>query len=167
MKNLCRITAALAILSVGFVLPQAGHAEYCWMVGCAGRVGYVYLPAQFYKPSGDLSYSLVEHDCAGASKVSPFETQGLPDVNSVATLSNPGTLLLVEGNIEAHLSSFPQISITKTSGGDCEADLPPFDVPGDPMRAGAKVRILGYRTFISETNQTGQLLFALVLVVND
>jgi hypothetical protein len=166
MKKLSRVVVALATLSIGLLVPLAGQAEYCWMVGCAGVVGYVYLPAPFNTPKENYHTTLSGQDCSVAPTINPFSTPGLPDVNSVVAISNVGTLLLSRWYIETHLGDFPRVVVTQTDGG-CQAVLQSSDLQGNPMRGGAQVKILGYQTLARKTSPTDEFLFALVLVVTD
>jgi hypothetical protein len=175
-----RFVAAFLGLFFVISLPNGAEAENCWMIGCAGQIGYVFLPVPVYYPSnGEALFSLNRHPCSGPSPTEdrPFGTAGLPEVNSVVALAD-NVRLLTQEEIETHLGSFQGVSLRLTAdGSECEAAWrPPVDAGGEPMRAGATLKILGYRTFVSQTSWSSpggistsheQLLFALVLVEND
>src|SRR5208282_4227537 len=164
---------ALCLVCLSF---QQVKAENCWMIGCVGRIGYVYLPTSGYPPS---HYTFNGRDCGRPQHDGwPFQSDTLPDVNSIVTISNDGAGLLTEDMIQTHLGSFQGVSIVDNNAGDgCQAVIPrPTDVSVDPMHPGAKVKILGYRTFVSQvseqrmlsgTTSHNQILFALVLVESD
>ncbi|MDR3533371.1 MAG: hypothetical protein P4L90_22790 [Rhodopila sp.] len=171
------LSGLLAITAVLFASSPDAWAEYCWMIGCVGRVGYVYLPSPQYPPDAHGHYQLDGHECAAPEIEQPFH-EGFPDVNTVATVASQGTQLLTQDDIERHLGSFQGPSIEQTDNGGCRGVWrPPADLSGDPMKTGAKVKILGYRTFINQIGRAGrhdsiatsheQILFALVLVETD
>lgn len=153
-------------------------AEPCWMIGCVGRVGYIYMPDSIYPTANNILYSLGGQECASPPNEDPFGSDVLPDVNSVQAIVVDDTPLIEEGQIISHLGSFSPVSVVKDpSTGACQAvRKPPRDVEGDPMKAGARVKVLGYRTFETQRSEIGsagavtrheQLLFALVLVQTD
>ena len=159
MKRLLHTAVLLTAFSVGTLFPQKGSAEKCWMVGCVGMIGYVYIPATQVWP-----FLIDTPFCSEASKFFPFQTKGLPDVNSTVTIN--GALLLSEGYIEKHPDDFPLVYIDVTHM-PCHAELQPSDLQGMEMKGGAKVRILGYRSFVNSANLYADLMFALVQIVTD
>jgi hypothetical protein len=160
-KFVCAL-AATTVLGPGVVDPHAAQAENCWMAGCVGLIGYVYLPVRDTYPRD------VVIGCKETPQFSPFGNKSLPDVNSVVTNEIGGTYIYSAGQIERQVKDFLRISI-KTGVGGCEAELP-ISKPaplGNVMRQGARVKILGYRTFHGEPEWWNDLPFALVMVVAD
>lgn len=154
------------------------EAEPCWMIGCVGRVGYVFMPDDMYRLAGKTHYYMDGQECTPPPHADPFGENVLPDVNSVQTIVLDNAPLIEADEINSHLGSFTPVSIVRdSSSGKCQAvRKSPRDVQGDPMKAGAKVKVLGYQTFVSQRSETGsagavtrhgQLLFALVLVQTD
>ena len=165
-------------MSLVALLIDEASAENCWMIGCGGRVGYVYLPISLFPPNPSARFNVNEHDCGPMGEFMPFQGNGLPDVNSVVTVARTGVELLTEDSIQTHPGSFRGISFDiSDADGSCRAFLPkPLDANGSPMHEGAKLRILAYRTFVNQTSAGGkagavtkheQILFAMVLVIND
>lgn len=154
------------------------QAEPCWMIGCSGRIGYILMPDEVYPPAKKLRYQMDGKDCAPPLEKNPFGTHVLPDVNSVTSIEIDNVSLVEEKEIVSHLGSFSPLSITKDiNTGECRATrITSLDVAGDLLKAGAKVKILGYRIFVSQRSETGsagavtrheQILFALVVVQTD
>ena len=154
------------------------EAENCWMVGCGGRVGYVFMPDDLYPLAGGIHYQMYRRECTPPPNGNPFGDNNFPDINSVQAIVIDNTSLLEEGDIISHLGSFPPVSIVRDDdSGQCQAVRKlPRDVGGSAMMAGARVKVLGYRTFVSQRSETGsagtvtrheQILFALVLVQTD
>lgn len=171
------LAVTVSVLALQFHVSRS-EAEPCWMIGCAGRVGYVFMPDNTYQLAGKAHYKMDGQECIPPPAADPFGEDVLPDVNSVQTIVIDNTPLIEAAEISSHLGSFPPVSIIRdSSSGKCQAVRKfPRDVQGDPMKAGAKVKVLGYQTFVSQRSETGsagavtrhgQLLFALVLVQTD
>ena len=147
------------------------------MVGCVGLIGFVFMPSDDYVHTRRRGYVLDGHECQADVLPDPFGPGVLLDVNSVAAIIPDNTPMSADA-ITAHLSSFPPVSSKSGSPTDgCKAiERQALDVPWNTMKAGAKVKILGYQTFVSQIGETGsagaakrhdQLLFALVAVKSD
>jgi len=145
------------------------------MIGCRGQVGYVFIP--LITP-GKPHIAIDGKDCDVPTIPRPFGDGLPPDVNSVVAIAEENTPLLSEEAIVSHLGSFAGVSTQRDAvTGRCRAVwTSPRDVPSNIMKAGATIKILGYRTFVSEGSEIGsagavtrheQLLFALVLVRTD
>jgi hypothetical protein len=106
------------------------------MIGCVGRIGYIYLPDPAYR----ASYNYLGSKCSAPVESRPFEADSLPDVNSIVAISNSGASLLSHEEIASHLGSFQSISFMKAADGDeCHANLSDHaDVKGNPMYPGRR-----------------------------
>jgi hypothetical protein len=161
---LCGLSLAMSIASTG------ARSENCWMVGCVGTVGYIYLPTV---PDPELKQV---SRCTPSKEAKIFNESYIPDVNAIVSVAWSGTQLIDERAIENFNVSFPSVSTTTDETGCHQTWMQLSDRIGSPMLAAAKVRILGYRTFIvnvgstamqGPTVQKAQGLFALVLVESD
>jgi hypothetical protein len=174
-------TIALAALAVASLLPAVGvRAESCGPAGCA-RVGYIFLPDTRLRPAdAPASFEIGGRQCAPPEGVQTFDVPGLPPVNEIAMLKADRKPLLTEPEIEGEVDAFqpPHLDPAKGVAG-CAAEW--HEPDGDTvLQKGAKVRILGYRTFVGHAtvmrpvaelvpqahtdSYPQQLLFALVAV---
>lgn len=140
---LCLLAGAMSAIAV----PAA--AQSCRDANCEGRVGYIFLPLS--SPEG-----VAEDDRL-------FSAGDFPAVNQVVQLLRP-TQLLVEPVVIHHRDEFGDPRARMVVQGADDFDNPDTPV-GDVLAAGARVRILSYRTFVTNYGESGQLLFALVHVV--
>ena len=162
MQKLTRILTIIIALGLGTISPRAADAENCWMVGCVGIIGYIYLPIRNTYPGDVIS------GCEESPQFSPFGRTGLPDVNSVVAIDLGGTEIYAAGVVEREIRNFPMV-LVKTEDGKCKAELSSSrpTLHGATMRPGSRVKILGYRTFHGEPEWWADLPFALVVVVED
>jgi hypothetical protein len=172
-------TLIAATTMLGWIMPlNPTQAENCWMIGCTNRIGYIFVPTQLFPSDGHVHYRLDGKECSYPTNDHPLGKDRLPDVNSIVPISVDRTLLLTQEAIHAHLGSFQAVTVERNDdGSDCRAVWrEPVDVPGDALKAGAKVKILGFRTFVNVRTASGpmgdatyheQILFALVLVLTD
>jgi hypothetical protein len=149
MKQFIRAVAVATALSVGIVGSHCAKAEYCWMVGCGGLIGYTYLPVRDTYP-GDVVMSC-----------SPFGSKSLPDVNSEVAIEAGMTFVYSVRQIENDIKNFPRMS-TQSTMAECEGRPAPT---GMELRQGERVKILGYRTFSADPQWVNDLPFALVMVL--
>lgn len=157
MTKFFRFSAVTVLLSTFVDGPPAARAENCWMVGCTGLIGYVYIPL----------LSPYEGSCEDTAQLNPFGDNGIPDVNTIVKNQIGGTGVYGAAQIEREIRDFPRISIAVVDG-KCNSGLVAAKpVPlGNSMANGEHVRILGYRTFHADTESWRDLLFALVQVVD-
>jgi hypothetical protein len=159
---------ALAMLFALLVMPGVASAEKCWLAGCAGDIGYVYVPES--QISIRLDTMNIDHDNSAykldiSGKI--FKEYGLPPIGTIATLA-------------AHANLLPYYSISKPEVA-VEIEKPPFiyhveskgvsiyqyrfdDSPGNLMAPGARLEILGY---LGDRGSGRSNLFALVAVKSD
>jgi hypothetical protein len=96
-----------------------------------------------------------------------FGTTGLPDINLKATIAVDLTQLLTQDEIERHIGNFHAVRHEeKEDWRGHKVVVPQIGILGDAMKSGAKVKILGYRTFLNPVDHQ-QILFAMVLVLTD
>lgn len=162
-------------LLMGLMSAPRANAEDCSIIGCAGEVGYVYLPGAIFN-GNPVVYHLGGRVCPAVQDISPFGTTSLPAVNSISSISGNPRGLYTEPEIEQSIEAF-RAGIPLPDKGDhaCKAGWSEPRNVGMIIRAGVGVRILGYRTFTQRRTVTGtvrtgvlaeQLLFALVVVVD-
>jgi hypothetical protein len=157
VTKLLRVLTATIALSTVVGGPPAAHAENCWMVGCTGLMGYVYIP----------HLGPYEGSCEDTAQFNPFGDKDIPDVNTIVTNQIGGTGVYAAAQIESEIKDFPRISVTVVDG-KCKSELiaaKPAPL-GMSMAKGERVRILGYRTFHADTELWRDLLFAFVMVVD-
>lgn len=144
---LWRRFAPVAVVAVGLVAGAPAFAAACHEAACVGRVGYVIVP---------------QGEQGDPSTASAFGRRGLPRVNEIVRLVRPAQLL-----------TEPLVADRRDEFGDLQADIvrmgaDDFDNPEIPvgvvLQAGTRVRVLSYRTFVTNRGETGQMLFALVMV---
>lgn len=158
------------------VLTATGaNAEKCRMTGCRGSVGYVFMHSRTFGEQQPTQFRLDAQTQCRDTDENPFGGRKLPLVNDVAQLRADANLY-EEVDIQKNLSAF-RLEFPKRIGAEkaCRVD---WNQPhaARTMETGAKLRILGYRTFSNElvikggvrdTHAPQQLLFVLVLVEKD
>ena len=117
MRKFILALAATAVLGLGAVGPHAVQAENCWMVGCVGLIGYVYLPIRNTYPRDFVT------GCKETLEFRPFGDKGLPDVNSIVAVEVGGVNIYSAGQVKREIKNFPLVSV-KTGSSGCEAELP-------------------------------------------
>jgi hypothetical protein len=174
-----RSTRFILIAILAALIAPASHAgaEPCWATGCNGLVGYIFLPSRYYPGTNrTVHFTLGHQDCTGPVDDRPFGETAPPDVNATVSVAVSGTPVYSAVDISQQLASFRPIDIEQDTNGDgCKVTWTRFP-GGMKLDAGAKVRILGYQTFVGQHSDVGtsgaitvndQLLFALVLVETD
>jgi hypothetical protein len=171
----------LLILLLGAYPSVSSAVESCSRNGCLGP-GYIFVP----DPIGLKSFILGGHlVCADPEDMQTFPKPGLPLVNEVVTLKASARRFFDESDIEANIEAFQPPHVVDPGvkpGEDCHAVWHEPDAQ-EQLEAGMKVRILGYRTFVSHLTRVWgpssyiprpytkalpqQLMFALVEVVRD
>ncbi|WP_207483885.1 hypothetical protein [Arenibaculum pallidiluteum] len=148
------------------MIPANAIAEYCWMIGCVGRVGYVFLPStQFVSDWNTERASISYTDCEAPNRWHVFEEPGLPLVNSTVTLAWDMTPLLGADEIplsEEQLRQSPLYLDPVTR--ECRERDVRFE-GAYPMQKGAKLRILGYTAVGPDPALSN--VYALVQVLTD
>jgi hypothetical protein len=157
----------LLALSFGSFWSLPAQAEYCWMIGCAGDVGYVYVPgSQLGLKAGVTSTNLNGEEYRLDSSGRLFREYGLPDVGSIVTLKNESALLPYESlsntSLEHEIRKFSYVfDMENRTASLYVYKLGDF---GNPMRPGARLKILSY---LGDGSGGNSNLFALVSVVSD
>ena len=137
------------------------------MNGCAGQVGYVYIPAsQLRLKDGETSLSLNFEEYRLDSSGRLFVEYGLPDISSIVTLKSRSALLtygILSGASLKHETGKDAFVFNKETR---VVSLYAYELGdfGMPMRPGARLRILSY---MGDANFNRSNLFALVYVVSD
>lgn len=150
-----------------FMHPTTAIAEYCWMIGCAGNVGYVYIPgSQIALKAGVISTTFNGEPYRLDPSARLFREYGLPDVGSIVTLKSRSALLPYASLSNASLSLEVQKFAYDFDKASHTASLHQYDLQdfGNPMRQGARLKILSY---LGDGNGGSSNLFALVSVVSD
>lgn len=135
------------------------------MLGCQGYIGYVFVPKSQQEFSPKNPYTIVNNESYKVNgKNLLFREYGLPKVNDIVTL-NIFTPLLENHEIRKNkeeLLKWYEIYDHKTF----TAEIRRYELDAAfPMAAGAKLRILGYRTFYEVLGE--MKLFALVMVITN
>jgi len=157
------------------IAPAPAKAEYCWMTGCEGDVGYIYVPEpqlwlkrkgtlHAVDPNGDYGdradYKIVDADWL-------FTEPGLPKVDAEVTLGVYTPLLYLREIAELKETLYrPSIIFNdeahtvRISGTYYSSDT------ALRMAPGTRLRILGYQ-MIGAPVLDFKALFAFVRVVKD
>lgn len=154
---------------VSLMTPSQAIAEYCWVIGCEGKMGWIAInPNQGAQKGTELILVFgptYQYDPSG----NVFQTHGLPDVNSIAITQKHGTPLLKPKEKEELNAITPEGYRLEEDGVIDEKAKTWKDKPfprngydyAFPMADGTKVKILGY-----DFTDKGHL-FALVVVTED
>lgn len=159
----------LVLMSVLILLlPVCAHAQRCWMVGCAGNIGYVYLPDSQIALQQDprfVTVNSVRYQLDTSGKL--LHEYGLPSVGAVITLNSAAVLLpykaLSEPSVVKETARWPY----DYDAPGKTASLYQYKIDealGNAMRAGATLQVLGY---IGDRAWGYSHLFALVMVKTD
>ncbi len=148
--------------------PKEAISEYCWMIGCGGDIGYVFIPSEqiFYTPDSPIQYLNNDKYTRDASN-RLFLEYGLPKVNDIVTLNSYAHLLQgneIEKNKDVILN-FGHVYDDETRTVSIMEMLPGTFDAAFPMQPGAKLKILGYHSFLGRV--VHMPLFALVIVISD
>jgi len=151
------------------------RAEYCWMSGCEGRVGYIYVPEpQLWlkrkgtlhdvDPNGDYG------DRAGYKITDAywlFTKPGLPKVDEEVTLDVYTPLLYLREIAELKETLYEPSIFFNDEAHTVEIHCTYYsDDTTSPMAPGTRLRILGYQ-MIGAPVLDFKALFAFVRVVKD
>ncbi|WP_144157472.1 hypothetical protein [Paraburkholderia sp. BCC1885] len=159
-----RLVLSLVIL----LAPFSAFAQKCWMVGCAGNIGYLYIPDSqiaVLPETHAVTVNAVSYKLDTSGKL--LHEYGLPAVGSVITLNSAAVLLKYKGiedpsvlketakwaydyDAQGHTASLYQYKIDEALG--------------DAMRGGATLQVLGY---VGDRAWGYSHLFALVMVKSD
>ncbi|MGD9637822.1 MAG: hypothetical protein AB7U85_02030 [Alphaproteobacteria bacterium] len=162
----------LIVLSFCLFTGSSVRAEYCWMIGCEGAVGYVFLtePQQWSEPKTSVVFNGKEYKISSPDDVFLFTKPGLPKIDEEVEL-NIGTPIYEEDEIIERSDMFkkfksglkePYIGVEDV----WKISLTwPSDYDGDyPMAGGTILKILGYKTFSFDNED---FLFAKVKIIKD
>jgi hypothetical protein len=151
-----------------FLLPGFAYAERCWMVGCAGNIGYIYIPDSQIALQQDTSFvtvNAVRYKLDASGKL--LREYGLPAVGSVVTLNNSAVLLpykaISDPSVFKEIARWPYDYDAPGKA----ASLYQYKIDealGNAMRAGATLQVVGY---IGDRAWGYSHLFALVMVKSD
>ena len=171
--------ALARVLLPSLATPIAGaSAEPCRLVGCANQVFYIFMPDANLVPETDAAFTMAGPHCKSPDSSQTFLRKGLPAVNEVATLKAVGRWVYTQQQLEEEIDLFQPLGADRSSTEDCAIIWKAPD-GGGSLDPGMKLRVLGYRTFVShrKTESSGapgelyqtatypeQLLFAMVLV---
>lgn len=160
------IAFRIVVLLVSF-LPVAAYAERCWMVGCKGLIGFVFVPeSQIDSAEGRRTWNFngVVYSLDETGRL--FEETSLPQVNSTVTLRSGAEILgpnqIRDQKILA-IARASQYEIDKTQK---IARVRSYIFEDMNMRSGTKLRVLGYE-YVAVDSVSVPLLMALVQVVHD
>lgn len=150
------------------LLPVPAYAERCWMVGCAGNIGYLYIPDSQIALQPDTSFvtvNSVHYKLDASGKL--LREYGLPALGSVVTLNSSAVLLPYKAVSDpAVLKEIARWAYDYDSQGKT-ASLYQYkfdEALGNAMRSGATVQVMGY---IGDREWGYSHLFALVMVKSD
>jgi len=172
---LSTIIATLAVMIPLTVQPKSASAEPCWMIGCEGLVGYIYIPeTQLWlkrvgtlKQTGSGFYDTRE-DYKLVNKDWLFNKPGLPLINTTEQLMIRAVLLSSDKML-VNLKNVSSSSVSSLDFDDLTQTVKPhyYDLEGSfPMAPGTKLRILGYHV-IGGSDLIKDSIFAIVLVIRD
>lgn len=162
MSSLLLLTATL--LSSTYV-----SAEHCWMIGCKGSIGYIYVPHSQIEITQEMKTIKVDNDSYTLDTSDRlFKEYGLPNVNALVTLNIYASLLKDDSAIRNPeiLKKISQWSFIYDKKA-LKATIRDYAIDGgNSMKAGTRLRILGY-TNIDSSSGGHSSLFALVLYESD
>jgi len=142
------------------LLTSNAKAEYCWMIGCEGRVGYVFIPdVQLWEKNKEY-VTLEDGKEYKINNIIPraiFKTNGLPKIGDIVELSTT-TPLYDDDEIKDKINIFKKYKsgIEDVSKGYFNSmynhllisyNSVDTDYAYYPMDADTKLKILGYKTF--------------------
>ncbi|MGF6721184.1 hypothetical protein P3T43_000525 [Paraburkholderia sp. GAS41] len=159
----------LALMSMLILfLPALAHAERCWMVGCTGNIGYVYLPDSQIALQQDTRFvtvNSVRYTLDTSGKL--LRDYGLPALGSTVTLNNAAVLLpyqaLSQPSVLKETTRWPY----DYNAPGKTASLYQYKIDealGNALRAGATLQVMGY---LGDRAWGYSHLFMLVMVKSD
>jgi hypothetical protein len=173
---MARTRVILSILI--FLFPVLSHAERCWLAGCRDDIGYIYIPDSQIRVKGNEKYltvnsgaTLYRYELDASKRL--LREFGLPPVGSIVSLNAPTILLSQEGMTDssvqheigksAYIFNFQDKTVSLYQY-QFKGDELVSSAPGNAMREGATLLILGY---IGDSMSGKSRLFALVMVKSD
>jgi hypothetical protein len=151
-----------------FFFPMSAQAERCWMVGCVGDIGYLYIPgSQITVTAGmtGVSVNAVHYKLDSSDRL--LTDYGLPQIGSSVTLNTLSILFpfaetsAPEVQQEIKKPAYLYEKDTQTA----RLYRYSFDENrGSPMARGARLKVLGYW---GDALSGSSKLFALVMVESD
>ena len=166
---------AITILVIGLFLASKANAEYCWMVGCEGMAGHIFITdvQKWTEPKETIVINDIEHIITNPESQFIFkDIAGLPEVGAVVEL-NITTPLYQEfnGELERRKEVFKELKsgLDKPYIGIGDAwkvgiAYASTDDGDFPMLKRTIVEILGYDTF---TIDGEDYLFVRVGIIKD
>lgn len=140
-------------------------AEYGWMLGCVGQIGYIRIPeAQTGIHDGDF-VNMNGTNYRIKKNAFIFQSKGLPLVNSEVTL-NVDIDMVESREIPDVVKHYDMESLDLIyNKADKTATTPDYSKEhGITLGCGFRIRILGYQSF---PVKGGDALFALIQVITD
>ncbi|PRC91724.1 hypothetical protein [Solimicrobium silvestre] len=146
------------------------QAEYCWMIGCIGNVGYVYIPASQMIVKADtteMDFNGAKYKLDQSNKL--LKEFGLPSVGTTVELNINATLLAkdeIDSSSVLQEIKQPWFNLDKEQ---LKVQLHNYDfsenfLGGGLMRSGARFKVLGY---VGDYFYGHSRLFALVYIESD
>lgn len=151
----------------------SAKAEYCWMINCVGKVGYVFIPR--YQRHYQENYPLNDVNYKVENPRLLFEKEGIPEVNAEVTTVEK-TALLNERDIEDSYDSLFGYEYRRHGSirldnklGTVKWKDPIIKTSGSYwMAKGTKLKIMGFKLrFPRDNTRYRALLFAIVRITKD
>lgn len=150
------------------LLPISAYAQRCWLVGCVGNMGYIYVPDSqiaLDESTRFVTVNSVRYQLDLSGKL--LRGYGLPAIGSVVTL-NVATVLLPykridDPSVQKETGRWPYDYDTQNN----TASLYQYKLDetlGNAMRSGATLQVLSY---FGDRAWGYSHLFALVMVKSD
>lgn len=172
VKTLLRfgLLAMLGVMCVG-----NAWAEYCWMAGCEGILGYIRVPVGQTDRARSQRVTINNESYTIDDSTLLFETPGLPEINETVVLNSSSSLA-------SNWSPTSPIELQEACAYATDNHMKAVDYELDStsrvaklheywddfgsglMRKGAEVKVLGYATCEIDGEDAN---FALVKVVKD
>lgn len=169
MKTKRLIVCLFAFVAFLISQPDKAISEYCWMLGCGGYIGYVFIPeTQKYYTPDDPYTKLNSVKYALDTSNLLFREAGISNVNDIVTL-NVLTPLLQTGEIEKYKEEIFKDGMIYDKD-YLTAEVYRYFFPfilrtSFPMQPDTKLKILSYHSFLGYPGNMP--LFALVMVISD
>lgn len=159
-----KVFKQLILFTVLIIGPWAAYAEPCWMLGCRGVIGFMYIPRSQIDILPDQQTTIL-NDVTYTLDTSKrlLKEFGLPPVNSTVTLNVEADLIL--GSTEINGPSVQKVIDHDWYEHDKKTKRARIHQyrfkEASPMARGSRLRILGYT--IAGGAYSGSALFATVL----
>jgi hypothetical protein len=169
-----RNTIIFLISFLGLLIGSDAWPEYCWMVGCAGNVGFIRIPAGQIDKAKSKSIVVKNKKYTIDAENLLFKTPGIPKINSIVSL-NQQTCIASKWNNDVRdidekvLNEFIKYFDMESQdyildNGKMIAKIKVYDDYGGIMGRGSKIKILKY---IKHKVKDGDAMFAFIQVVSD